>query len=68
MHYDTRRIIKERIFFKIKNLVAFSNLNTSNFFLMVDTFILEVQKVAYWIRQEISQKIDITIGEIGLKY
>ena len=35
---------------------------------MVDTFILEVQNMAYWIRQEISQKIDITIGEIGLKY
>ena len=36
--------------------------------LMVDTFILEVQNMAYWIRQEILQKIDITIGEIGLKY
>ena len=35
---------------------------------MVDTLILEVQKVAYWIRQEISQKIDITIDEIVLKY
>ena len=35
---------------------------------MVDIFILEVQKVAYWIRQEILQKIDITIGEIVLKY